>query len=89
MVIVMRGRITPTGGLSLMGFMICPEPLYVEHHGIMAPAVMISYIISSKPSVERHGIMASAVMISYIISSKPSVEHNGIMTSAVMPKGML
>lgn len=45
-----------------MGFMICPEPLYVERHGIMAPAVMISYIISSKPSVERHGIMTSAVM---------------------------
>ena len=58
----MRGRITPTGGLSLMGFMICPEPLYVEHHGIMTSAVMISYIISSKPSVEHHGIMASAVM---------------------------
>ena len=45
-----------------MGFMICPEPLYVEHHGIMAPAVMISYIISSKPSVEHHGIMTPAVM---------------------------
>lgn len=45
-----------------MGFMICPEPLYVGHHGIMAPAVMISYIISSKPSVEHHGIMTSAVM---------------------------
>ena len=45
-----------------MGFMICPEPLYVGHHGIMASAVMISYIISSKPSVEYHGIMASAVM---------------------------
>ena len=52
-----------------MGFMICPEPLYVEHHGIMTPAVMISSIISSKPSVERHGIMVSAVMISSIISS--------------------
>ena len=72
-----------------MGFMICPEPLYVEHHGIMTSAVMISYIISSKPSVERHGIMTSAVMISYIISSTPSVEHHGIMTSAVMPTGML
>ena len=45
-----------------MGFMICPEPLYVEHHGIMTSAVMISYIISSTPSVEHHGIMTSAVM---------------------------
>lgn len=72
-----------------MGFMICPEPLYVGHHGIMTPAVMIRYIISSTPSVEHHGIMTSAVMISYIISSKPSVERHGIMTSAVMPTGML
>lgn len=72
-----------------MGFMICPEPLYVEHHGIMAPAVMISSIISSQPSVEHHGIMTPAVMISYIISSKPSVERHGIMASAVMPTGML
>ena len=45
-----------------MGFMICPEPLYVERHGIIKSAVMISSIISSKPSVERHGIMTSAVM---------------------------
>ena len=72
-----------------MGFIICPEPLYVGHHGIMTSAVMISYIISSKPSVEPHDIMAPAVMISYIISSKPTVEHHGIMTSAVMPTGML
>ena len=67
-----------------MGFMICPEPLYVERHGIMTSAVMISSIISSQLSVEHHGIMTSAVMISYIISSKPSVERHGIITSAVM-----
>ena len=76
MVIVMRGRITPTGGLSLMGFMICPEPLYVGHHGIMATrnGVIKGYTID--PDVEEHIFQKIEIL-------KPGERLNDLMNERI------